>query len=78
MEQPEGNHQCIVEALELGGIEAPDKLSQLRFTQTDKLVAMHATFMTESFVQSDIDLRGESVASRIHRCTDDCREPRID
>ena len=29
-EQPQCNHQCIVETLEFGGVEGPNELSQLR------------------------------------------------
>ena len=78
MEHPEGNHHCVVETLKLGGIEAPNKLSQLRLAQADKFVAVYAAFMQKSFVQSDIYLRCESEARRVHGCTDDRRESRID
>ena len=72
------NHQCVVETHELGGVKAPDKLSQLRLQQADKLVAVHAAIVSKTFVQSDIDLRCESVTRRVHRRADDRREPRID
>jgi Stage II sporulation protein E (SpoIIE) len=64
------NSQSGVQFGQLFSAQSAHETAQHQFWQADQLVAMHAAFVLQAFLDADINLRAQTIPPRVHRSTD--------